>query len=158
MKEYHYHPEYKYFLYSANAHSSPREPGKYLISANATTIEPPEKQEGFVLIFDGDSWMLTLDKRGLYYCKDTLRQQKIEDPLFNVDNLTLETPPFEQKLDNQKIKWCYDTEKWIIEDLPEPEILNPKPIENTNSFEGLSAEQKLNAIGLTVEDLRALLE
>jgi len=173
MKEYNYHPEYKYFLEATDAHVSPREPGKYLISANATTIEPPEQKEGFVLIFDGESWNLVKDNRGMYYCKDTLYATYIENPCCNPDdlNLTSENPPDAERLDHQIIKWCYDTDKWIFVDPPKPEIIpEPEPeiipepeltsdnLEYDFDLQNMTIEQKLNIIGLTVDDLKSLLQ
>ena len=190
MKEYNYHPEYKYFLGATDAHISPKEPGKYLISAHATTIEPPQQKEGFVLIFDGESWNLVRDNRGLYYCKDTLAEKFIEDPCCNPDdlNLTAENPPHGERLDHQLIKWCYDNDKWIFVDYPRPEIppepepeilpepepeseiipgpelgseIPPEPeIENDfeDDLQNMTIEEKLAIIGLSVDDLKALLQ
>ena len=67
MKIYHYHPEYNYFVGQDDADSSPLEPGKYLIPANATRIAPPECENGQIQIFDGTFWSVIEDKRGIYY-------------------------------------------------------------------------------------------
>jgi len=158
MKEYHYHPEYKYFLCETDAHPSPRVPGEYLISANATDIAPPEIPNGFISIFDGTSWNNIEDKRGLHYCKNTLCCYNVEDPTFNDDNLTTITPPFQERLDNQVIKWCCDNNDWIIENLPEPElpeIIEPEP--DPDPFENMTVQEKLAVIGLTVDELKSLL-
>jgi len=157
MKEYHYHPEYKYFEYETDAYPSPREPGKYLLSANATNIVPPETPDGFISVFDGNSWVIIEDNRGLYYCKDTLDCVRIEDPSSNVDNLTTITPPFQERLSNQVIKWCCDSNDWMTENLPAPEIPQPEIIEEENPLENMSVEEKLAMIGLTVDDLKSLL-
>jgi hypothetical protein len=159
MKEYHYDPEYKYFLCELDAHPSPRVPGEYLISANATTLEPPEAPDGFICVFDGTSWNVIKDNRGLYYCKDTLCCFKIEDPSSSVDNLTTTTPPFKDRLPHECIKWCCDSNNWIIEDFPPPEFPDePVVPEDIDPFENMSIEEKLGVIGLTVDELKSLFQ
>jgi hypothetical protein len=157
MKEYHYHPEYKYFEYETDAYPSPREPGKYLLSANATNIVPPETTDGFIPIFDGNSWVIIEDNRGLYYCKDSLSCSNVEDPSFNDDNFTTIPPPLEKKLDNEGIKWCCDSNNWVIENLQGPEEPELMHFDEENPLENMSVEEKLSIIGLTVDDLKSLL-
>lgn len=158
MKEYHYHREYNYFLGESDAHPDPGYPGQYLISAYATEIEPPRCDEGSIQIFNGTSWEIIEDNRGDYFCKETAERKNIENPSECIDNLTKEVPPFEERLANQEIKWCCDTNKWILEDLPEEELPEPVPIEpDPDPFENMTPQEKLSVIGLTVDDLKSLL-
>lgn len=160
MKEYHYHPVYKYFLCETDAHPSPRVPGEWIISADATTIKPPEFLDGFIPVFDGDSWNIIEDNRGLHYCKDTLVPYHIEDPNFNVDNLTTITPPPQENISNQVVKWCCDNNNWIIEDLPKPENSEIDYTEQFILFNKMSVEEQWRAVGLPeewiIENLKAL--
>lgn len=57
MLIYNYHPFTGELLGSDVADESPREPGKYLIPAHATSIAPPDKLDGCRLIFDGEAWV-----------------------------------------------------------------------------------------------------
>jgi hypothetical protein len=158
MKEYHYHQEYNYFCGDSDAHPSPEEPGCYLISAYATEIEPPSCEEGYIQIFNGTSWEIVEDKRGIYFCKETLDPKIIENPLDSIENLTKDVPPLEERLTTQEIKWCCNTNKWIIEDLPEPEIPEPTSGEpEPDPFENMTVQEKLAVIGLTADDLKSLL-
>lgn len=140
MKEYHYHPEYKYFTYETDAFPCPRVPGEYLISANATTIEPPQTSSGFISVFDGNSWNVIKDNRGSHYCKDSLHCHYIEDPSCCVDNFTTIPPPIQEKSPDQVIKWSSDKNDWILENLQTPD-----PIEEFISYQKLSAEERWNA-------------
>ena len=155
MKIYHYHPDYKYFLSEGNANPSPLEPGVYAIPAHATDIEPPECSLGHIQVFNGSSWIIVEDKRGRYYCKETLECHNIEDPCACCDHLTSHRPPFEYRNDNQIIKW---NNGWNIETLDSPP--EPEPIEYPEDLihlNNMSPQEKLSMIGLTIEDLKNLL-
>ena len=59
---------YKYsqtgeFLYEIQCQESPREPGKFLIPANATTVAPPEEQAGKARVWNGEEWGYRDDNR-----------------------------------------------------------------------------------------------
>jgi hypothetical protein len=151
MKEYHYHPVYRHFLCETDAHPSPRVPGEWIISADATTIKPPEFLDGFIPVFDGDSWNIVEDNRGLHYCKDTLVPYHIEDPNFNVDNLTTITPPPQENIGNQVVKWCCDSNDWIIEDLSKPENSEMDLADQFVLFNKMSVEEQWRAVGLPEE-------
>ena len=66
---YHYNSEGR-FTGSTEANESPLEPGIFLIPANATSIEPPTFDSGFMAVFGGEAW--------------------------NIIDITLEVPPIEQ--------------------------------------------------------------
>ncbi|WP_143314802.1 hypothetical protein [Clostridium sp. HBUAS56017] len=55
MEIYNYNSE-GYFVGASEAAESPLEEGVYLIPANATTIEPPVADKGFIQFFDGITW------------------------------------------------------------------------------------------------------
>ena len=55
MKIYNFNKE-GYFVGESEADESPLEEGVFLIPANATTIEPPIVESGFVPVFNGTKW------------------------------------------------------------------------------------------------------
>ena len=138
MKIYHYHSEHNYFMSEDVADPSPLEPGVWLIPANATSIEPPSTNDGEVAIFDGTSWSVVEDKRGVYY--SILTQEVLENynPLETPPDSTRETPP---EIPEGKILTWNDS--WVLEDIPPPPELTP--------------EEKLANAGLTIEELKGLL-
>ena len=138
MKIYHYHPEYRHFLSEENADPSPLEPGKYLVPLHATSVEPPSCNEGEVQVFDGTSWSVVEDRRGIYYSTETLEQIINDNCLESPSNSTKEIPP--EIAGNQYLTW---DDGWVVNDpAPSPE---------------LTPEEKLANAGLTVEELRGLL-
>ena len=138
MKIYNYHPDYSYFLSEDVADPSPLEPGAWLIPAHATTVEPPTANDGEVAIFDGTSWSVIEDKRGVYYPYEFPEPEINNNPLEAPLNSTREVPPI--ITENQTLSW---NDGWVVEDLP------PQP--------ELTPEEKLANAGLTVDDLRNLL-
>ena len=69
MKIYNYNKDTKEFVRETDARQDPLDSSNYLIPANATTIEPPVIEDGFVNIFDeiNNSWIKTEDNRGVWY-------------------------------------------------------------------------------------------
>ncbi len=136
MKIYHYHPDYKYFICDSIAQPSPLDPpGVWLIPAYATEIEPLEYSEGFIPVFNNNSWEIVEDKRGIYY--STINQEELinYNPFEAPENSTKDVPP---EVPNDKtLKW---DDMWILEDIPE-----------------LTPEEKLMNSGLTLEELKTLL-
>lgn len=136
MKIYHFHPEYNYYLCEDVADQSPLDPpGVWLIPAYATNIKPPECDQGKVQIFNGTSWDVIEDKRGIYYSTITLEKIENDNPQEAPENSTTEKPP--EIVFNKIIKW---ENGWVTEDIPEP-----------------TPEEKLRNAGLTVEELKQLL-
>jgi hypothetical protein len=141
MKIYNYHIETKHYLGSSNADESPLEPGVFLIPASATSIAPPEPQLNKVHIFnvENNSWETIEDLRGNYF---STSEENIglyinhQDPRNIPENFTKQIPPVITP--NQKLVWTGDS--WEVENAPE-----------------LSAEEKLQNAGLTVEELKGLL-
>ena len=56
MNIYHYDQTTREYLGQGEAAPDPMEPGRWLIPAWATTIEPPEPKSGMVRTFDGSAW------------------------------------------------------------------------------------------------------
>lgn len=137
MKIYHYHPEHNYFISEDLADPSPLEPGVWLIPAHATSVEPPSTNDGEVAIFDGTSWSVIEDKRGVYYNYEFPEPEVNNNPHVAPLNATREVPP--EVGENQYLTW---DDGWVINDIV-PVVLTP--------------EQKLANAGLTVDELRTLL-
>jgi hypothetical protein len=148
MKIYHYHPEYKYLIYDDVAEQSPLdEPGVYLIPAHATSTEPPKFSKGFIPIFSNDLWEIVEDKRGLYYNISTGEESYNDNPLQTPENTTTEKPP--EVLEGKKLKW---NNEWILEDISNELPTQPKIID-----QNLTPQEKLERIGLSIDDLKSLL-
>ena len=56
MNIYHYDQTTREYIGQGEATPDPMEPGRWLIPAWATTIEPPEQRAGMVRVFDGSAW------------------------------------------------------------------------------------------------------
>jgi hypothetical protein len=139
MKIYNYHPEYKFLISDGIAQPSPLDPpGVWLIPAHATEIEPPEYSEGFIPVFNNNSWEVIEDKRGVYYDLETFEMSVNDNPHQEMENVTRIPPP--QIPEGKTLKW--DNE-WILEDIPIPPELTPL--------------EKLEKSGLTIEELKTLL-
>lgn len=148
MKIYHYHSEYKTFTYEDFAETSPLDPpGVWLVPAYATDIEPPEYAEGFIPLFTNNSWEIIEDKRGIYYHTNTFQEFYNYNPLVAPDYSTKEKPP--EVIEGKVLKWYNE---WVLEDIPKlPDL------ENLTEVEDLTPQEKLEKLGLTVEDLKQLL-
>jgi hypothetical protein len=140
MEIYHYHPDYKHFLWKGLAEPSPLDPeGVWLIPAHATAVQLPEFAEGYIPVYSDESWSVIEDKRGVYY--STQRPQTTItnfDPSQSPERYTKEEPP--EILPGKELHW---NNGWVLEDIP------VKP--------PLTAAEKLQQLGLTVEDLKELL-
>ena len=93
---------YKYsqtgeLLYEIQCQESPREPGKFLIPANATTVAPPAEQAGRARVWNGEGWGYRDDNRGktMYSVTDSSQTGTMSNVLgTNVpDGWTLTPPP-----------------------------------------------------------------
>lgn len=75
MNAYKYDSNTCEFLHEVLCQESPREPGKFLIPANATTVAPPEEQAGKARVWNGSLWEYVTDNRGkTMYSVDDSRQ------------------------------------------------------------------------------------
>jgi hypothetical protein len=120
------------------AFESPREPGVYAVPLYATTIEPPECGLTEIQIFNGTSWDIVEDQRGTYYSTQTLEIIENDNPSKAPENATKEVPP--EVPEGHYLTW---NDGWVLEEIPPPPVLTP--------------QQKLENLGLTIEDLKDLL-
>jgi hypothetical protein len=67
MQIYHYHPVTNELLGSGTADPDPLEKDNWLIPANATTAQPPTLSENKAAVFNGGSWKVEEDHRGITY-------------------------------------------------------------------------------------------
>lgn len=138
MLIYNYHSIYQHFTGESPADESPLEPGVWLIPAYATNIKPPKCEKNQIQVFNGNSWQIIEDQRGIYYSVETQEILENSNPLEAPEGFTKETPP--EVSEGKVLKW--DNE-WILEDIPPPPELTPL--------------EKLTNAGLTVDELKQLL-
>lgn len=113
---------YKYsqtgeFLYEIQCQESPREPGKFLIPANSTTVAPPEEQAGKARVWNGSLWEYVTDNRGktMYSVTDS-RQTSTMSNILGADvpeGWTLTPPP---DSDN---KYTFVGDEWLPQSVEE---------------------------------------
>ena len=153
---YNYDKQYKYFVSKAEAKKDPLEHNMYLAPANSTCIEVPEPELGKVRIFDEENqiWKQVENTAGIYYSTspDSLGSV-IEhlNPVVAPENATRTPPPFVD--DNCSLVWCNETENSISVASEGSEsgwsVVEANPV---------TPQEKLKNLGLTVEDLRVLLD
>ena len=122
------------------ADPSPLEPGKFLIPAYATTVNPPVCDQGFVAVFNGKNWEVAEDKRGIYYFLEKGAASVFEnfDPKNSPKEATKDPPP--KISSDEDLSW---DNGWVVTQKPTAPELTPA--------------EKLEKAGLTVEDLKELL-
>ena len=138
MKIYNYHPDYKYFYSESEADESPLEPGVFLIPAHATNVEVPICELTEIQIFNGTSWDIIEDNRGIYYSTETQQVIVNDNPQEVPENATKEEPP--KVPEGYTLTW---NGGWVLGEIPPPPVL--------------TASEKLAQSGLTVEELKELL-
>lgn len=113
---------YKYsqtgeFLYEIQCQESPREPGKFLIPANATTVAPPAEQAGKARVWNGEEWAYRDDNRGktMYSVTDSRQTRTMSNVLgANVpDGWTLTPPP------DSENKYTFVGGEWLPQSVEE---------------------------------------
>jgi hypothetical protein len=124
MKIYWTHPDTREFTSVGHANESPLEPGVFAIPADATTVEPPEPEQGHARVFKDGAWAQVPDHRG----ETWWTEEGVEVVIYELGE-----PP----------------EGWSNEP-PPPSPPPPSPIPMT-------PEQRLEALGLSLADLRQLL-
>jgi hypothetical protein len=138
MKIYNYHLEYKTYTGSSLADESPLEPGVFLIPAYATQLKPPSFSENQIPVFNGTSWEIIENCCGTYYSTTSKEKIICNNPLTPPENTTKEKPP--EIPEGYDLEW---NDQWELKEIPVPEPL--------------TIEQKLESIGLTIEELRSIL-
>ena len=72
MKEYFYTEDTKEFIFEEDAFIDPLETELaghdiFMLSANATFVEPPSKKDGYAIVWNGENWEYIEDHRGTQY-------------------------------------------------------------------------------------------
>lgn len=149
MKEYNYDPTYKHYISCNDAFISPLSAGEYLVSANATLLEPPKVESGKVQIFNENTknWEIIDDFRGWYYNVFNGESLYNEIPSIKPRNYTNITPPDDYS--PQKYIWDVDTNNW--------EKVNEIYKIKEDEVSKLSIQEKLNALNISPDELSELL-
>ncbi len=117
MNAYKYDSQTREFLHEVLCQESPREPGKFLIPANATTVAPPEEQEGKARVWNGSLWEYVTDNRGkTMYSVTNSRQTSTMSNILGADvpeGWTLTPPP---DSDN---KYTFVGNEWLPQSVEE---------------------------------------
>ncbi len=117
MYGYKYDSQTREFLHEVLCQESPREPGKFLIPANATTVAPPEEQEGKARVWNGSLWEYVTDNRGkTMYSVTNSRQTSTMSNILGADvpeGWTLTPPP---DSDN---KYTFVGNEWLPQSVEE---------------------------------------
>lgn len=106
MEIWNYDSSTKELVGSSQARVDPMSPEQYLLPAFATTIRPPEKDEGCTIIFSGGQWIQVEDHRGETWWETYDRSviiQKIGNPFdigLNRDRPPAPIPTAEQLCEN----------------------------------------------------------
>ena len=80
MKVYNYNRETGEYTGTTSAKPDPAEQGRWLVPANATTIELPALIDGQIAVFNGESWDAVADHRGkTVWNTDTVESAVVQD-------------------------------------------------------------------------------
>lgn len=117
MNAYKYDSQTGEFLHEVLCQESPREPGQFLIPANATTVAPPEEQAGKARVWNGSLWEYVTDNRGkTMYSVTNSRQTSTMSNVLGEDvpeSWTLTPPP---DSDN---KYTFVGDEWLPQSVEE---------------------------------------
>ena len=97
----------------------PMNPERDVLPAFSTEIKPPEKRDGYAIVFIDDEWCYVKDNRGLIYHKETGNEEVLNDLGEVPDGYTKEKPDsaFHEWVDNQWVENTELKEKLRIEEL-----------------------------------------
>jgi hypothetical protein len=153
---YNYDADFKFFISKTEAKKDPLEHNMYLAPAHSTCIEAPEPELGKVRVFDEENqvWNQVDDLSGMYYSTnpDTLGTVIANpNPVVAPENATRTPPPFHTE--NYTLVWNAETGDTISAASESSEsgwsVVEANPV---------TPQEKLRNLGLTVEDLRVLLD
>lgn len=117
MNAYKYDSQTGEFVHEVLCQESPREPGKFLIPANATTVAPPEAQEGKARVWNGSLWEYVTDNRGktLYSVDDSRQTSTMSNSLGEdvPEGWTLTPPP------DAGNKYTFSGGQWVEQSIEE---------------------------------------
>lgn len=109
MNIYHYNPITGEFLSVGLADPNPLEPGKFLIPAHATEIEPPVTSEKQVAVWNRAAWLVEEDHRGTALYKTTTGEEiKISEIGAIPEGLTVKKKP------SELYDWDEVANDWVI--------------------------------------------
>lgn len=135
MNAYKYDSNTCEFLHEVQCQESPREPGKFLIPANATTVVPPEEQAGKARVWNGEEWGYRDDNRGktMYSVTDSRQTSTMSNVLgANVpEGWTLTPPPDAEKYTFVGGEWLPQSVEELREQLGETLWSNYKTYQRT---------------------------
>lgn len=155
---YNYHPDFKFFTSKTEAKKDPIEHGMYLAPAHATCIEVPEPELGKVRVFDTENqvWKQVDDLSGMYYSTNPSTLGQVIDnpnPVVAPENATRIPPPF--VTENYTLVWKGE---------PAGDSVSSASVTDSESgwvaveANPVTPQEKLKNLGLSVEDLRVLLD
>ena len=117
MNAYKYDSQTGEFVHEVQCQKSPREPGQFLIPANATTVAPPEEQAGKARVWNGSLWEYVTDNRGktMYSVTDSRQTSTMSNVLgANVpEGWTLTPPP------DAGNKYTFSGGQWVEQSVEE---------------------------------------
>jgi hypothetical protein len=117
VKIYNYENESKEFKNESIAQNDPLEIGKFLIPANATTIEPLSKKDGYATCFIDNEWEYIIDNRNkIYYKNKEIVVFELGDEIH--DDMTLEKYTTEEKKSNELTAKSKAIENHIYKNYP----------------------------------------
>ena len=109
---YLYDPITKEYTEQGKSNRNPLDPETPIIPANSTTIVPPEKQEGYAIVWVGNKWEYKEDHRNeLWYNAKTKRIETIDFIGVLPNNYYTADSPIANKPDGDY--WVYDAENKI---------------------------------------------
>lgn len=154
---YHYDKQYKYFVCKTEATKDPLEHNMYLAPANSTCIEVPEPELGKVRVFDEQNqvWNQVENTSGIYYSTspDTLGTViDHRNPVVAPENATRIAPPF--VAENYTLVWKGEPGDSVSSASTTTSESGWVPVEANP----VTPQEKLKNLGLSVEDLRVLLD
>lgn len=135
MNAYKYDSNTCEFLHEVQCQESPREPGKFLIPANATTVVPPVPPAGKARVWNGEEWGYRDDNRGktMYSVTDSRQTSTMSNVLgANVpEGWTLTPPPDAEKYTFVGGEWLPQSVEELREQLGETLWSNYKTYQRT---------------------------
>lgn len=117
MNAYKYDSQTGEFVHEVLCQESPREPGQFLIPANATTVAPPKEQSGKARVWNGEEWGYRDDNRGkTMYSVTNSRQTSTMSNILGADvpeGWTLTPPP------DAENKYTFVGDEWLPQSVEE---------------------------------------
>lgn len=109
MKIHHYHPKTKEYLGEGLADKDPMVEDNWLIPANATTVEPLIKKDGFAIVLNNTktAWEYVEDSRGKIVYNTTTKQSEKVDYLGEIESgwtLLEPTSQFDEWINDEWVK------------------------------------------------------